>query len=228
MSELTILDSAVMTVHEAARQLRIPSATLVHWLEGGPRSGKRYQPILREEATGRPEMTWGEIVEAQYLRAYRSEKRVPMQRLRPFISGLRSALQIPYPLAHFRPWVTENRHLLLNLQETTDLPDSLWVVFQGKHGQLVINPLIEVEFLERVEFAPGPSGEALALRPLGKKNPVVLDPRISSAAANVKGVRTEILAERIEALESFDEVADEFGLSVSEVKAAVSYELDVA
>ncbi|MDP4015334.1 MAG: hypothetical protein Q8P38_12065 [Candidatus Nanopelagicales bacterium] len=228
MAQVTILDSVVTTVHEAARQLRIPPATLMHWLEGGERRGRRYEPILREHATGRPEMTWGEIVEAQYLRTYRSEKKVPMQRLRPFISGLRSALGIPYPLAHFRPWVSENRQLLLDSQETTDLPDSLWAVFRGKHGQLVINPLIEVEFLERVEFAHEPSGEALALWPMGMKHPVTLDPRISSAAATVKGVRTGILTERIEALESFEDVADEFGLSVAEVKAAVSFELHAA
>ena len=227
MSGLTILDAVVMTSNEAARQLRIPPATLNHWLEGGERRGTRYEPILREASTGRSEMTWGEIVEAQYLRTYRQDKKVPMQRLRPFISGLRSALGIPYPLAHFRPWISENRQLLLNLQEETDLPDSLWAVFQGKHGQLLINPLIEAEFLDRVEFAPT-SDEAVVLRPMGKKSPVALDPTISSAAANVGGIRTEILAERIEARESFEEVADEFGLTLSEVRAAVSYELDVA
>lgn len=227
MTPVTILDSVVMAAPEAARQLRIPPATLMHWLEGGQRRGKRYEPILRQAPTGSAEMTWGEIVEAQYLRTYRSEKQVPMQRLRPFITGLRDAYGVPYPLAHFRPWISENRHLLLDLQESTNLPDSLWAVFQGKHGQLLINPLIEVEFLDRVEFEPT-SGEAMTLRPLGKKNPVVLDPKISSAAANVGGIRTEILAERIEARESFDDVADEFGLSVSDVRAALSYELNVA
>ncbi len=225
MGELTILNSVVTTVREAAHQLRIPPATLQHWLEGGERRGKHYDPILRDEPTGRLEMTWGEIVEAQYLRTYRSEKNVPMQRLRPFITELRAELGIPYPLAHLRPWVGENRQLLLNLQETLDLPDSLWAVFHGKYGQLLINPLIKVEFLERVDFSQGESGEAVALRPLGKKNPVTLDPRISSAAATVRGIRTEVLTERIQAQESFEDVADDFGLTIPEVKAAVSYEL---
>ena len=83
MAPLIVLDTNVMLAREAARQLRIPPTTLTHWLEGGERRGNYYQPVLREEPSGSNTITWGEMVEARYLRAYRSSMRISMQRLRP-------------------------------------------------------------------------------------------------------------------------------------------------
>ena len=92
MDSVVLLDRRVMTAQEAARQLAIPATTLIRWLEGEHRAGRSYPPVLREQPTGQPDMTWGEVVEARYLRAYRA-KNVPMQRLRPFIAGMRRRAQ---------------------------------------------------------------------------------------------------------------------------------------
>lgn len=220
----TILDRAVTTVPEAARQLHIPVATLRYWLEGGERRGRQYQPILRTQPTGRTVVTWGEMVEARYLRAYRSH--VAMQRLRPFIDALRQAFSVPYPLAHFRPYVDETRKLVLHLQQEAALPDDLWLVFEGADGQVRINPAITNDFLARVEFEDsGDVRAALRIYPQGKTSPVVIDPLISSASATVAGVRTAVLAERTEASgDTPEELADEFGLGVADVKAAIAFE----
>lgn len=226
MADITMLSRPIMTTGEAARQLRIPAPTLRHWLEGGVRGSRRYQPILRPSSTGDTTMTWGEIVEARYLRAYRT--RVPMQRLRPFIDELRQTFQVPYPLAHFRPFIDANRRLVLNLQERTDLPDALWLVFEGRHGQAVLNPLVQAEFLDRVEFATGDDDEAVAIVPMGSDSPVRIDPRIKSGAATVSGVRTEAIVERLNAGQTLADIATEFSLTERAVRAAVSYEFDVA
>src|SRR6266700_3009510 len=85
VAAVQLLDRRVMTVREAARQLRIPETTLIHWIEGEQRGGTFYPPVLREEPTGQATVTWGEVVEARYLRAYRT-RNVPMQKLRPFIA----------------------------------------------------------------------------------------------------------------------------------------------
>jgi hypothetical protein len=89
MGQIVTLDAAVMTAREAARQLRIPAATLAHWLEGGVRGERRYEPILRSEPTGSNTITWGEMVEAKYLRSYRRDLTASMQRLAPFVAALR-------------------------------------------------------------------------------------------------------------------------------------------
>lgn len=218
---ISVLDVPVMPSREAARQLRIPPATLQHWLEGGERRGIFYPPVLRARPLGSTDMTWGEVVEARWLRTYRS--RVSMQRLRPFIAAMRDEFGVPYPLAHFRPFVT-GRELVFKLQERTDVPDHLWLVHRGKHNQYRVSPLIANDYLDMVEFTQDDAAEAERIRPLGKRRAVVLDPRITSGAATVRGVRTAVLAERERTGSVVDELAEEFGLKKEEVRDGLAYE----
>jgi uncharacterized protein (DUF433 family) len=222
VGELKVLDRQVLSVREAARQLRIPATTLIHWVEGGERQGRWYDPVLRAEPTGVRDMTWGEMVEARYLRAYR-QKNVSMQQLRPFINRLRDEFGVPYPLAHFQPFIGAGRRLLLEVQESVGLPDELSAVYEVKTGQLILDPRA-VDFLEQVEFAEGGKREAERIFPAGRDSPVVMDPRIASAAPSVHGIRTEILAELADADVPVEVIADDFNLPLAVVKAAVGFE----
>lgn len=219
----TLLDRPVTTVPEAARVLQIPVSTLRAWLDGAERRGRRSQPVLREVATGSNQVTWGEMVEAHYLRAYRAA--VSMQRLRPFLAQMRDEFGVPYPLAHFKPYVDASRDLVYRLQTEADLPDDLWLVFRGRGDQLRLSPTVANDFLHQVEFADGGALEALRIRPLGRQSIVVIDPALHSGAPSVHGVRTARLAERVEGFgETPDELAREFNLRPADVKAAISYE----
>jgi uncharacterized protein (DUF433 family) len=210
-----------MTAQEAARQLAIPVTTLIRWLEGEQRGGKWYPPVLRDSPTGQAEMTWGEVVEARYLRAYRA-KSVPMQRLRPFVAHMRQEFGVPYPLAHFKPFAG-GRRLLLEVQEQLHLPEALRMVYEVSTGQLLLDRRV-LGFLDRVDFADTVEQKAVRIRPAGKDSPVVIDPLISSGASTVRGTRTEILAEQASAGVPVDEIAEDFGLPIEVVKAALSYE----
>jgi uncharacterized protein (DUF433 family) len=221
VDSVVLLDRQVMTAQEAARQLAIPATTLIRWLEGEHRGGTWYAPVLREEPSGEPDMTWGEMVEARYLRAYRA-RNVPMQRLRPFIAGMRQEFGVPYPLAHFKPFAS-GRRLLLDVQEQLHLPEALRMVYEVSTGQLILDRRV-VGFLERVDFSETGEQEALRIRPAGKDSPVIIDPLISSGASTVRGIRTEILGEQASAGAPVDEIAEDFGLPVDVVKAALSYE----
>lgn len=221
---MIVLDANVMAAREAAKQLRIPPTTLMHWLEGGERRGNWYQPVLREAPTGSSDITWGEMVEARYLRAYRRSMRISMQRLRPFVSALRQEFGVPYPLAHFKPWVDANRRLVLELQSAAQVPPDLRLIFEVDNGQMILNPLLQEDFLARVDFADFGDQAAQRIRPQGKRSPVVLDPRISSAASTVHGVRTEVIAEQVNAGSAVEDVADDFGLPVPVVRAALAWE----
>jgi uncharacterized protein (DUF433 family) len=221
-SSVSLLAQPVMTAREAARQLRIPPSTVVHWLEGGTRRGKWYPPILRDDPLGYTDITWGEVVEARYLRAYRKQ-RVSMQQLRPFIRALRDEFGVPYPLAHYKPFIGEGRRLIADIQERLDLPTDLRVVYEVTTGQQILNAAV-LEFLDRVDFAPRGDREALRLLPAGKESPVVMDPRFSSAASTVEGVRTEVLAELHDAGVPPEGIAADFGLPLSLVRAAISWE----
>lgn len=215
------LEVAVMAVPEAARQLDIPLTTLKHWLDGHTIGDNFYGPVLRH-APGPvgADVTWGEMVEADYLRAYRA-RGVSLQALRPFIEHCREEFGLRYPLAHLRPF-TDGRKLLLELQRAAQLTDQLRVVYQLHDGQLELDHRAD-SWLQRVER--GSDHDAvLRIHPDGADSPVVHDPDISSGAATVNGIRTQIIREQYEVGEDTREIAQTFGLPVGDVLAALNHE----
>jgi hypothetical protein len=83
-------------------------------LDGRPAEG--YPPVIRPEPTGSNAVTWGEYVEAGYLREYRQRK-VSLQHLRPVIDRFREVFGVVYPLAHFKPFVGPGRRLVLQIEQ---------------------------------------------------------------------------------------------------------------
>jgi uncharacterized protein (DUF433 family) len=224
---VVVLKRELFTVPEAARQLVVPESTLRWWLEGGERRGVNYLPVLRTEPTGSSLVTWGEFVEARYLREYRV-KRVPLQRLRRAIDFLRESFEVPYPLAHFKPFVGPGREILLEAQRVADLPPEFWLVLGAEDPagqQILLTPASEF-FLDHVGFSHDDEQWADRLYPAGKDSPVVMDPVLSSGSPTVQGIRTENLVELVEAGEDIEDVAHDFGLELPELHAALAFEWD--
>jgi len=218
-----VLERRLYTVPEAARLLRVPPSTLTWWLEGRQQNGEQvYPPVIRAEPMGSRDVSWGEFVEAGYLREYR-KKNVPLQQLRPVIDRLRREFGVPYPLAHFKPFVAEGRRLVLATEDDVGLPSELRMVVALKTGELLLTPPAE-SFLERVDFSS--EGEQWAERffPAGRESRVVIDPDRAFGAPTVRGIRTEALAELVDAGEPLDAVNEDFDLEVTDLKAALAYE----
>lgn len=205
---------------EAARLLTVPASTLEYWLEGGRQGGKVHPPVLREAATGTKDLTWGEFIEARYVRAYRRDHRVPLHALRGFIVEMRQRLGVPYPLAHFKPWVGEGQRLLLAAQIAADLPAELWSVYEPTHGTVLLTAPAQ-SFLTVVKF----EGDiARRIEPQGELSPVVLDPEVRFGASSVKGISTSALRDLVEAGDAVELVAQDYNLELGDVVAALEYE----
>jgi len=129
---VTTLERPVYGMGQAARLLGLRTDGLRRWIDGYERRGVSYEPVIREEHTGDELVTWGEFVEAGYLREYRA-KRVSLQYLRPVIAQLRAALGARYPLATLRPY-TSGKQLALEVQNDVDLDPALHIVVLGKDG----------------------------------------------------------------------------------------------
>jgi uncharacterized protein (DUF433 family) len=219
MAKVSTLDRPMYSYAEAARLLDLPTATLRWWLEGARRAGKDYPPVIRAQRTGADAVTWGEFVEAGLLRGYR-EKRVSLQKMRPFIQKMRDRLDLSYPLAHYRPLIDPaGRKLVYDMQREVDLPPEMYLI-RFDEGQTQLAPPI-LAFLDRVEFDGGP---ALRYRPAGKKSPVAIDPDVAFGVPQIRGVRTELVAESIDAGESESDASASWGLSNAEVRAAIAWE----
>jgi uncharacterized protein (DUF433 family) len=219
----TVLDRKLYDEALAAEVLGVPRPTLHYWLEGGERRGRTYAPILRPTATGSHAVTWGEFVEARYLREYRRSLGASMHSLRGFIEYLRDQLGVPYPLAHAKPWVGPGRHLFISAQERAGLPPSLWACVEPQTGVMLLLPPAE-SFLERVEFDGEENGVVVRLRPGGPSSQVVIDPEVRFGSPAVRGIPTETIAEQVVAGDSIESVIRDFNLDLATVIDALRFE----
>lgn len=216
----TVLDREMYAEPHAARLLRLAPATLHYWLEGGTRRGKTYKPVIRQEATGSKSVTWAEFVEAGLLRQYRKQQSVPMVELRNFINLLRERMDVPYPLAHARPYAI-GKQLVMKIQDEVGLNGDFALV-AAVSGQYILSPAAQ-GFYDRVTWAE--DERPAAWRPDDSTDsPVVIDPDIRFGAPSVGGISTAILWEQISGGEDERDVADTFGLTVAQVRWATAYE----
>lgn len=209
------------SVTEAARLLRVSPPALRRWLEGGV--GR--PPVIRPEPTGSGDVTWGEFVQARFLRGYRKRRNLP--RLRPVLARLREEFDVAHPLATSQPFVGPGLERTLRAQRAVNLPDELVIVYEIRSGRLVLTPVAS-QFMERVRFAEEHPRWALRIMPQGEDSPVVIDPEFSFGAPTVRGIRTEAITGMVDAGESLEEVAADYSLSTAEVKAAVTFEWRLA
>ncbi len=220
MTTPTTLDREMFSEAEAARLLRISQSTLNYWLEGGERRGKTYRPVIRVEPRGeRAPVTWAEFVEAALLRMYRRRHHVPMAELRAFIDVLRDRYGIPYPLADRRPFVAD-KQLVHEAQNAAGLAPDFCLVAEVR-GQYVLLPSSD-EYFHRVTWA---NDEPVAWRPHDDPDsPVRMSPDQRFGKPAVGGVSTEVIWEHADSGEGEQEIAEGFGLSVADVRWALSYE----
>jgi uncharacterized protein (DUF433 family) len=207
---------------QAARLLGLRTDSVRRWIDGYERAGTSYAPVIREERTGSDVVTWGEFVEAGYLREYRA-RRVSLQYLRPVIALLREEIGVRYPLATLEPY-TSGRRLALKVQRTVGLDPALSIVVLGRDGSPQLADPAQA-FVEKVDFAGQGDRDAERLYPLGRTIPVVLDPDRGFGEPTLRGgVRTDVVAELVAAGEDPADVADMYGVASEDVDAAIAYE----
>ncbi len=205
--------------------LGLRGGTARRWIDGYTRAGKYYDPVVRERSTGGEIATWGEFVETRLLAEYR-DAGVPMIRMRPAVEALRQELKVPYPLASARTWLRpEGRDLVLVVQEEVNLDPHLALVIVAT-GQTLAWSAEADRFSAAIEWT-GDSDEAepRLLRPAAGIREVVVDPLRGFGEPVVRGVRTEIIRELVQAGESQDAIAEVYELPRESVEAALRYEL---
>lgn len=220
--EIELLERVVYSVHQVDRLLDLPGGTALRWIDGYERRGREYPPVVRQRSTGSDLVTWGEFVETRLLAEYR-EHGALMVHMRPVVDQLRKELGTKYPLAIVKPWV-QGRELVRDVQEKLGLDERLHLVVVIRTGQTVLAPPSQ-RFHDSIDWE---DGAAARIRPGGANDPVVFDPLRSFGEPVVDGTRTDVLAEEVRAGDSIESVAQGFGLTTDQVRAAVRYEESMA
>jgi uncharacterized protein (DUF433 family) len=209
---------------EAARFLKLPVATLRSWVAGRPypkaKGEGRFQPIIHPPGKQPPTLSFWNLIEAHVLRSLRTDHGVSIKDVRKALAYAERTLQI--------------KRLLLRKELRTDAGK----IFLDRYGQLIelsasgqlaMRHLLE-EHLKRIEWDewqfpvrlyPFLSGEAPS-----EGKPIAIDPKIAFGRPVVirAGVSTRVIAERIDAKETIDDLAADYGLTASEIEQAVLFE----
>jgi uncharacterized protein (DUF433 family) len=217
-------DTAAYTLAEAARYLRLPSATLRSWVLGRDyptaEGGRKFPPLIRPSSHTPPLLSFSNLIEAHVLRSLRTEHGVPVKALRDALAYAEKTLRIDRLL--LRPELRANagKVFLDRYGELIDLSAS---------GQLAMRQLFN-EHLNRIVWDkssfPVRLYPFLSVVSAGGERPIVINPSVAFGRPVVesKGVSTSAIVERIDAGESVEDVANDYDLGQSEIEQAILYE----
>ena len=218
-------DRPLYSIAEAARYSYTKPPTLRRWALGySGNDGTIYAPLLtlpQERPGGEPALSWENLVEAALLSHWRG-KRISLQRLRR-AHQLATREFGPHPFAH-RAVYTDGLDLFTAADDADDddEPSALLTVLT-REGQRVLAPAI-TSFLTSFDWQRQ-TEVPYQWRPPAGGDVVRLNPEINFGQPGVKRVRTEVIFGRWLARESWEEIAEDFALTVPEVETALRYEV---
>lgn len=219
-----IRDRPAYPLAEAARYLKVPVGTLRSWFLGRhyeTSRGPQQFPAIVAPASHRPlALSFYNLIEAHVLRALRTDHGVPVLAVRQAISHAERKFGIP--------------RLLLSPELRTDAGR----LFLDRYGELIeLSPSIQLylrqvleAYLKRVEWDqfqfpvrlyPFMTAEASVT-----ERPIAIDPTVAFGRPIVlrRGISTAVIAERIDAGESVENLARDYDLTPADIEQAVLYE----
>ncbi len=212
------------TLAEAARYLKVASATLRSWVVGRHYPKEQglghFKPLIHPPETQPTTLSFWNLIEAHVLRSLRAEHGVSIQALRQALAYAEKTLSVRRLLLSQELRTHGGKVLLDRYGQLIDLSAS---------GQLAMRKMFEAH-LERVEWDewhfpvrlyPFTSSHAPENR-----RPIAIDPNVAFGRPVVvrMGISTHAIAERIDAGESVADLALDYDLTPPEVEEAVLYE----
>lgn len=208
---------------EAARYLRLPAATLRTWLVGRnyPRGDKQatFQPLIKPAGHQPLQLSFYNLIEAHVLRALRTEHGVALAELRKAISYAEKKLQLHRLLLSPELRTHAGQVFLDRYVELINLSAS---------GQLAMRKLFE-DHLLRVEWDewkfPVRLYPYVNATTQGAERPITIDARVAFGRPIIRraGISTAAIADRLDAGETVEALADDYDLSRDEIEQAVLY-----
>ncbi len=209
---------------EAARYLRLAPATLRTWLLGREyptKAGSQatFHPLIQPARRQPLQLSFYNLVEAHVLRALRTVHGVKLTELRTAIDFAQRKLHIPRLLLSPALRTHAGQVFLDRFFDLINLSAS---------GQLAMRRMLE-DHLKRVEWDdwqfPVRLYPTLGAAQPAADRPIAIDPRVAFGRPVVRraGITTAAIADRIDAGESVQALAEDYDLSPGEIEQAVLY-----
>jgi uncharacterized protein (DUF433 family) len=212
------------TLAEAARYLKVASATLRSWVVGRPYPKgdgvAHFQPLIRPASHPPAILSFWNLIEAHVLRSLRTDHGVSIKALREAVAYAEKTLEVESLLRSKELRTDAGRVFLDRYGELIELSAS---------GQLAMRRIFD-EHLKRVEWDewqfPVRLYPFVSSEMQSSERPIAIDAKIAFGRPVVlrMGITTATIAERIDAGEKVAELAADYGLSEAEIEQAVLYE----
>jgi uncharacterized protein (DUF433 family) len=212
-------DLARYSYSEAARATGVPASTIASWVKTKPTrkvDGEFFRPVIERPGEGR--LSFYNLIEVHVLRSLRTKHSVQLEHVRQAAEVAEAQYRIPRLLLSEQLRFTAGHVFLERYGEIVQL---------SPVEQLVIKGMFEA-YMSRIEFEGGVPSDFSPLERLtdtGRKL-ILVSPFISFGRPVIRrlGITTQVIAERINAGDSEDEVIHDFGLLPAELKEALAYE----
>ncbi|HJY76348.1 MAG TPA: DUF433 domain-containing protein [Burkholderiales bacterium] len=216
------------SIVEAAGYLRLPVSTLRAWLLGQRyRAGdepKFFRPVIEIADRKDRQLSFINLVESFVLAGIRRQHEIPLPKVRKAVDYLRRTFNSNRPLAE-EQFQTDGVDLFVEKMGS--------LIGATQEGQIQMREVIR-DRLQRVLRDPKGVPEKIVLFPARGDKPrstdVVIDPKLSFGRPVLDGfgVRTAILAERFDAGEDINALAEEYSAPVEAIQNAIRCERRVA
>jgi len=212
------------SISEAARYLRMPESTLANWAAGRTypsAGGEKFWPaLIARPEEGDSRLSFSNLIEAYVLTALRKQYRVKVPVIRTAMDYAEQKLGEKRILLSKELRVTRGNIFLQYL-------DSL--VNVGRGGQEAMPEILEA-YLERISWneAGAPFQVFPFTRPGLHNAPklIAINPSLAFGRPIVerRAISTSAIAERFQAGESIQSLAEDYDLEAAEVEDAIRYE----
>lgn len=219
------------TKREVARHAGVPLATLNSWVKGRTyptESGKRFfKPIITPPDPQKSSLSFVNLVEAYVLSAIRRQHKIELPKVRKAIDFLGAKFNSKHPLAEHQ-FATDGIDLFI---------EQLAEFINVTSHQLSMQELLRLH-LKRIDRDP--LGNPARLYPLVTTNfyppispsqlnqprYIVIDPLVSFGRSVISktAIPTALVADRFNAGDSIEDLANDYVLDRLQIEAAIRYE----
>lgn len=220
---MELLGVGIYTLREASRLSGVEPRRVRRWLTGYKSSQGHYSPLWKsqiETINGNHAAGFRDLLELRFIHFF-LDKGVSLRTLKRVQSKLSEHSGLLHPFCSGR-YVTDGSHIL---EDARDVEDQAFI--DVLTGQKEFAKILDA-FIHQLDF----EGETAARWwPMGKKEPVVIDPErnFGHPIISQSGVETEVLAQAVKANGgSAHEVSRWYEIPVGAVEAALRYEASLA
>lgn len=214
-------DIPTYSISDAARYLHIPAGTIRSWTVGRhykiTKGSNFFKPLIPIRDLKPKLLSFTNLIEVHVLRAIRKHHEIDLDKVRDALDFIEEEFQVSRPLAGER-FRTDGVDLFIERYGS--------LVNASKRGQTEMKDALNAH-LERIE--PDDTGLAIKLYPFTRSheedNPrfVVMDSRIAFGRLVIAGtgIATRVLAERYQAGDSIDYLADDYDCDRLAIEEAI-------